>query len=489
MPNPSAGEDAVDHASGGAPVPATRGRRLPGHQPDARERGDDAQPDQGAGPLPGCDARRRPAPGRRRPPETGATTPIRPAAKPAVEEAVPSPLPTPARSRPGEVGAGRVAVDEHREPRPWRPRPPRRRSRRPTRRRLAARDPPDEVARGRTRAPRGGQHDRHQVATTPATQVSAARIAAASSMRMLTRRPSARPWWTARLRRADPPHARRGTRRARTPRTGRRPGSRRTRRRRARPRPLRRGRDAGVLELAPGNGVLHDGADHEERRGDRRTPPRRWRRPLRWPRPGSPRRPAGSRAGSGPRCRSARPGSPGRRRARAWRVTRHTLPQRTHPTGPDRPDDGRPRTSRSGADSKFGSVSARCRGDWRGRLGELVGLVHEVDGDLAELVAVLAGVVGAEEELATGLELDAKVGLGSATVAAVRGAQRERRGQQQWSLRPHSPYHPCVWSNVATGIKDSRRHVVPDTSSNHVVPTRRPEFPILKNPRLRTSPV
>jgi len=64
----------------------------------------------------------------------------------------------------------------------------------------------------------------------------------------------------------------------------------------------------------------------------------------------------------------------------------------------------------------------------RGRLLlELVGLVDEVDSDLLELVAVLACVVGAEQELATALELDAKVGLGPAAVAAVLSSQ--------WSAR------------------------------------------------------
>ena len=56
----------------------------------------------------------------------------------------------------------------------------------------------------------------------------------------------------------------------------------------------------------------------------------------------------------------------------------------------------------------------------RGRRAvQLVGLVHDGDGDLLELVTVLASVVCAEQELATGLELHTKVGLGSATVAAV----------------------------------------------------------------------
>jgi hypothetical protein len=43
----------------------------------------------------------------------------------------------------------------------------------------------------------------------------------------------------------------------------------------------------------------------------------------------------------------------------------------------------------------------------------------DVHRDGAELVAVLAGVVGAEEKLASGGELDAEVGLGAAAVTAV----------------------------------------------------------------------
>jgi hypothetical protein len=61
-------------------------------------------------------------------------------------------------------------------------------------------------------------------------------------------------------------------------------------------------------------------------------------------------------------------------------------------------------------------------------VAELAGLVGDVRRDLAELVAVLAGVVGAEQQLPTRLELDTEVGLGSATVAAVRGAERGTRG-------------------------------------------------------------
>jgi hypothetical protein len=65
----------------------------------------------------------------------------------------------------------------------------------------------------------------------------------------------------------------------------------------------------------------------------------------------------------------------------------------------------------------------RCRG-----VGELVGLVDHVDGNLFELVSVLTRVVSAEEELAAGVELDTQVGLRTATVAAVLGSQRSTRG-------------------------------------------------------------
>lgn len=52
-----------------------------------------------------------------------------------------------------------------------------------------------------------------------------------------------------------------------------------------------------------------------------------------------------------------------------------------------------------------------------------MGLVDDRRRDLTQLVAVLSGVVGAEQELATGLELDAQVGLGATTVTTVGRAQ------------------------------------------------------------------
>jgi hypothetical protein len=59
----------------------------------------------------------------------------------------------------------------------------------------------------------------------------------------------------------------------------------------------------------------------------------------------------------------------------------------------------------------------------RRRVHELLGLVVDVDRDLAELVAVLTGVVGAEEELAARGKLHAKIGLSAAPVATVAGGQ------------------------------------------------------------------
>ena len=54
---------------------------------------------------------------------------------------------------------------------------------------------------------------------------------------------------------------------------------------------------------------------------------------------------------------------------------------------------------------------------------ETPGLVLDRGGYLLQFVGVLAGVVGAEEELATSGKLDADIGLGAATVAAVKRGQ------------------------------------------------------------------
>jgi hypothetical protein len=74
-----------------------------------------------------------------------------------------------------------------------------------------------------------------------------------------------------------------------------------------------------------------------------------------------------------------------------------------------------------------------------GGVAELVGLVLDVLGHLAELLAVLAGVVGAEEELETTLEVDTEVGLGAASVAPVQCAERcGARGCRSSHVGPRS---------------------------------------------------
>jgi hypothetical protein len=95
-------------------------------------------------------------------------------------------------------------------------------------------------------------------------------------------------------------------------------------------------------------------------------------------------------------------------------------------------------------------------GSGRRRVTELVGLVDHVRGDLAELVAVLAGVVGAEEQLAARLELDPEVGLGSATVAAVRSAQRGTRGNC-------SGHIGLISSSFGAGSNVAERAKIPST--------------------------
>jgi hypothetical protein len=60
---------------------------------------------------------------------------------------------------------------------------------------------------------------------------------------------------------------------------------------------------------------------------------------------------------------------------------------------------------------------------------ELARLVVEADRDAAELLSVLTGVVGAEQELTAAGEGHADVGLGSATVASVISGQLRVRGK------------------------------------------------------------
>jgi hypothetical protein len=101
---------------------------------------------------------------------------------------------------------------------------------------------------------------------------------------------------------------------------------------------------------------------------------------------------------------------------------------------------------------------------------ELVRLVDDVRGDLAQLVSVLTGVVGAEEEFSSGLELHTKVGLGSATVATVQSSQGCGTGGNGSSHNGLISVSRCLWPNVVAGDKDSRRHVSPDTSIMECLP-------------------
>ena len=71
------------------------------------------------------------------------------------------------------------------------------------------------------------------------------------------------------------------------------------------------------------------------------------------------------------------------------------------------------------------SVSARRRSLFPGR-AEALAVVMDGRGDLLELVGVLAGVVGAEEQLTATDELDAYIGLRAASVTAIE--RRELRG-------------------------------------------------------------
>ena len=203
-------------------------------------------------------------------------------------------------------------------------------------------------------------------------------------------------------------------------------------------RPLGGGGDAGLLEPAAGHGVLDDRAGDEEAARRRRRRSSRCRSPISHG-PDQDRR-RGSAAPPG-RTGTMMPTRPTRI---ASATTTSSAAHGRHP--PTASPDGvartagrrRPRTVRSGAVGRRVVGQRSVVGcDGRG-VGELVGLVVHVDRDLAELVAVLAGVVGAEEQLAAGLELDAEVGLGSAAVAAVRGAQRGGTGGNgSSSHRPH----------------------------------------------------
>ena len=86
-------------------------------------------------------------------------------------------------------------------------------------------------------------------------------------------------------------------------------------------------------------------------------------------------------------------------------------------------------------------------------VGQLVGLVDHRDGDLLELVTVLASVVGAEQELAARLELHAQVGLGSASVAAVRCVAAAARYGTVVSYDLN--FRPSLWKGIG-GVERAR---------------------------------
>src|SRR6185436_5460992 len=69
-------------------------------------------------------------------------------------------------------------------------------------------------------------------------------------------------------------------------------------------------------------------------------------------------------------------------------------------------------------------VATSVVGRRRRPVGEPAGLVLDVLGNFTELVAVLAGVVRAEEKLAAALELYPEIGLGATPVAPVDRGER-----------------------------------------------------------------
>ena len=75
---------------------------------------------------------------------------------------------------------------------------------------------------------------------------------------------------------------------------------------------------------------------------------------------------------------------------------------------------------------------------------------------VAELVSVLTGVVGTEEQFTAGLELDTQVGLGTATVAAVTRRQGGRLGGNGGSHIGLFSLHRCL-AQRSHRVKDSRR--------------------------------
>ena len=98
----------------------------------------------------------------------------------------------------------------------------------------------------------------------------------------------------------------------------------------------------------------------------------------------------------------------------------------------------------------FGVSAESVVGRRRRPVGEPAGLVLDVLGNLTELVAVLAGVVRAEEKLAAALELYPEVGLGAAPVTPVdRGERCCAGGCRSSHVGPRSHSGNCF--NVGSG--------------------------------------
>ena len=219
--------------------------------------------------------------------------------------------------------------------------------------------------------------------------------------------------------------------------------------------PLGGAGDPGALEPPVGDEVLHDPTHDQDHGGDAEDRPRRGAADLPGPDQDRGRGPGPSRAGSAPGCRPARPRSPGRPGPR-----RRTRSRPFHTA--ERPRIRGIRGLRSRG--VWGQPSA-SGADWPGGVGQLVGLVDERDGDLLELVTVLAGVVGAEQELAPGLELHAKVGLGAAPVAAVRCGQR-RAGCKCSVTSASFLFSGARGCNVRSGSPKIPRRRLPLTSQS-----------------------
>ena len=164
----------------------------------------------------------------------------------------------------------------------------------------------------------------------------------------------------------------------------------------------RAGGDGG-LEPASGHGVLDDRAGHQAARRDGEGRPG-LAVPSRWPRPGCRRRPGPCRAAPAPRSRTGPTTTSSAQTStdRAHRAKPSTrLGRASTRAGTTEAPDLSVRGLRAlpVAEPEVGQ-SARRRCDRSGVSASLSVSSTTCGGDLAELVTVLAGVVGAEQQLA-----------------------------------------------------------------------------------------